>query len=416
MALIIQKFGGTSVADIDRICATAKLVIAEKEKGNDVVVVVSAMSGVTSQLVNYTNQVSNLLAAQALAEYDAIISSGEQVTAGLLALKLQDLGYKSRSFLSWQAGIKTDHIHSKSRIENINKDIFLEHIKDGFIPVVAGFQGVNKYNRISTMGRGGSDTSAVAIAAALSADRCDIYTDVTGIFTADPRIVPKARKLQKVGYEEVIEMASLGAKMLQIRSVEMAIKHDVKLQVLSSFIAESGSLLVKDEEIMERRLITAIAHDTSEARVTLVDVDNIPGVGAEIFKPLAQQAINIDMIIQNINIDASKASVTFTLNEDDLDRALKAIEEVAQQKKIHYKDLIANKDVAKVSIIGVGMKQNSGIAQRVFQVLADKKINIMAITTSEIKISILIPKEYTELAVRILHDEFELDKKNSNKD
>ena len=221
MALIIQKFGGTSVADIDRICATAKLVIAEKEKGNDVVVVVSAMSGVTSQLVNYTNQVSNLLAAQALAEYDAIISSGEQVTAGLLALKLQDLGYKSRSFLSWQAGIKTDHIHSKSRIENINKDIFLEHIKDGFIPVVAGFQGVNKYNRISTMGRGGSDTSAVAIAAALSADRCDIYTDVTGIFTADPRIVPKARKLQKVGYEEVIEMASLGAKMLQIRSVEM---------------------------------------------------------------------------------------------------------------------------------------------------------------------------------------------------
>ena len=416
MGLIIQKFGGTSVADIERICATAKLVIAEKEKGNDVVVVVSAMSGVTSQLVNYTNQVSSLLEPQALAEYDSIISSGEQVTSGLLALKLQDLGYKSRSFLSWQAGIKTDHIHSKSRIENINKDIFLDHIKQGFIPVVAGFQGINKYNRISTMGRGGSDTSAVAIAAALSADRCDIYTDVTGIFTADPRIAPKARKLQKVGYEEVIEMASLGAKMLQIRSVEMAIKHNVKLQVLSSFVEELGSLLVKDEEIMERRLITAIAHDTSEARVTLVDVDNIPGVGAEIFKPLAEQAINIDMIIQNINIDASKASVTFTLNEDDLDRALKAIEEVAQQKKIHYKDFIANKDVAKVSIIGVGMKQNSGIAQRVFQVLADKKINIMAITTSEIKISILIPKEYTELAVRILHDEFELDKKTSNKD
>jgi aspartate kinase len=414
MALIIQKFGGTSVADINRICETAKLVVAEKEKGNDVIVVVSAMSGVTSQLVSYTNQVSKLLEESELAEYDAIISSGEQVTAGLLALKLQDLGYKSRSFLSWQAEIQTDHIHAKSRIENINKDVLLKHVKEGFIPVIAGFQGVNKYNRISTMGRGGSDTSAVAVAAALNAQRCDIYTDVTGIFTADPRIVPKARKLEKLGYEEVIEMASLGAKMLQIRSVEMAIKHQVKLQVLSSFTPESGSLLVKDEEIMERRLITAIAHDTSEARVTLVDVDNIPGVGAEIFKPLADQAINIDMIIQNIHIDETKATVTFTLNEEDLDRALKAIKETAAQKNISYKEIIANKDVAKVSIVGVGMKQNSGIAQRVFQVLANKKINIMAITTSEIKISILIPKEYTELAVRILHDEFALDKQTQN--
>ena len=407
MALIVQKFGGTSVANIEKIKNVAKLVIAEKNKGNDVVVVVSAMSGVTSELVNYSRQVSDLITDESLAEYDSSVSSGEQVTAGLLALELQSLNYKSRSFLGWQAGVNTDKHHSKARILEIDTQIFLDNINQGYICVLAGFQGINNLNRISTMGRGGSDTSAVAIASALKADRCDIYTDVSGVFTADPRIVPKARKLDKVGYEEIIEMASLGAKVLQIRAVEMALKYNVKVQVLSSFENKSGTLLVNDEEIMERRIITAVTHDDKEASITLHNVDNSPGICAKIFKPLTDAVINVDMIIQNISCDKKTANVTFTLGSDNLDRALQLI----KKSNFHYEELIATKDVSKVSIIGVGMKEHSGIAQKVFQTLADKEINVLAITTSEIKISILIDMKYTELAVRLLHDVFELEKK-----
>ncbi len=408
MALIVQKFGGTSVANTARIKEVAKIVLKEKQKGNDVIVVVSAMSGVTSQLINYIKDVSTLMNEGSLAEYDLVISSGEQVTSGLLALQLQSLGYKSRSFLGWQAEIKTDDKHSKSRIENINKNIFYECLEQDFIPIVAGFQGVSKQNRISTMGRGGSDTSAVAIAAALKADRCDIYTDVTGIFTADPRICKNARKIEKLGYEEILEMASLGSKVLQIRSVEMAYKHNVKVQVLSSFTDESGSLLVNDEEKMEKRVITAVANTKDEARITIQNVENKPGIVAGFLKPLADSNINLDMIIQNISFDGKQANITFTCKESETDRAIALLADYAEKNSLIYKNIAANKDVAKVSVIGMGMQEHAGVAYSMFQKLADNGINILAITTSEIKISVLIAQEFMELAVRLLHDEFEL--------
>jgi aspartate kinase len=390
MALIVQKFGGTSVGSIERIKHVATLVAKEKEKGNDVIVVVSAMSGVTSQMVDYANQVSPLLNEEALAEYDCVISSGEQITSGLLALQLQSLGFKSRSFLGWQVGIKTDKTHSKSKISDIDKKVFNKHLEEGFIPVVAGFQGVTDCNRISTMGRGGSDTSAVAIAAALKAERCDIYTDVKGVFSADPRIVPKARKYDKIGYNEAIEMTSLGAKVLQTRSVEMAIKHGVTVQVLSSFENEPGTLLVKDEEIMEKKLVTAVAHSKYEARVTLKNVNNTPGVVARIFKPLGAAGINLDIIIQNISYNGSQANVTFTVNEADLDRAVTVLNDEKEKGTFAAEEIIGTKDVAKVSIIGIGMQDSSGVAQKMFETMAENNINILAITTSEIKVSILI--------------------------
>ncbi|MBT5827651.1 MAG: aspartate kinase [Alphaproteobacteria bacterium] len=410
MALIVQKFGGTSVANTSRIKEVAKIVAKEKALGNDVVVVVSAMSGVTSQLVNYIKDVSTLMNEESLAEYDSVISSGEQVTSGLLALQLQSIGYKSRSFLGWQAEIKTDNTYSKSRIEAINQDIFNEYLKKDFIPIVAGFQGVSKNKRISTMGRGGSDTSAVAIAAALNASRCDIYTDVSGIFTADPRICKNAKKIPKVGYEEILEMASLGSKVLQIRSVEMAYKHNVKVQVLSSFTNEEGSLLVNDEEIMEKRVITAVANTKDEARITIQNVQNKPGIIAGFLKPLADSNINLDMIIQNVSFDGQHANITFTCNETDADRTLALLSDYANKNELKYKNISANKDVAKISVIGMGMQEHSGVAQTMFQKLADNNINILAITTSEIKISVLIEQEFMELAVRLLHNEFELDK------
>lgn len=410
MALIVQKFGGTSVANTSRIKEVAKIVAKEKALGNDVVVVVSAMSGVTSQLVSYIKDVSTLMNEESLAEYDSVISSGEQVTSGLLALQLQSIGYKSRSFLGWQAEIKTDNTYSKSRIEAINQDIFNEYLKKDFIPIVAGFQGVNKNKRISTMGRGGSDTSAVAIAAALNANRCDIYTDVSGIFTTDPRICKNAKKIPKVGYEEILEMASLGSKVLQIRSVEMAYKHNVKVQVLSSFTNEEGSLLVNDEEIMEKRVITAVANTKDEARITIQNVQNKPGIIAGFLKPLADSNINLDMIIQNVSFDGQHANITFTCNETDVDRTLALLSDYANKHELKYKNISANKDVAKISVIGMGMQEHSGVAQTMFQKLADNNINILAITTSEIKISVLIEQEFIELAVRLLHNEFELDK------
>jgi aspartate kinase len=411
--LIIQKFGGTSVADVERIKMVAQRVKREIDKGNKVVAVVSAMSGVTNQLVGYARGVSMGEDNAALAEYDSIVASGEQVTSGLLALALQELGIKSRSLLGWQIPLLTDDAHGKARIAKIDDQLLNALLVDDVVPVVAGFQGIAADNRIATLGRGGSDTSAVAIAAALKADRCDIFTDVTGIFTADPRMVPKARKLNKVGYEEILEMASLGAKVLQTRSVEMAVKYGVVVQVLSSFVDEEGSLLVNDEEIMERRLITAVASDVSEARVTLVGVENTPGVCASIFEPLAASNINVDMIIQNISTDENSANVTFTINESDLERALQLF--ASLKDKIKYDKITSNKDVAKVSVIGVGMKTHAGIAQKMFAVLSKKGINILAITTSEIKISILIEKDYAELAVRSLHDAFELEKVGADK-
>lgn len=406
MALIVQKFGGTSVANIERIRNVAERVKKELAAGNQVVVVLSAMSGVTNQLVDYCSQVSPLLTNEALAEYDSVVATGEQVTVGLLALVLQSQGIKARSWQGWQVPIRSDDTFSKARIDTIEDTQLLAAIKDGFVPIIPGFQGVTADGRITTLGRGGSDTSAVAIAAALKADRCDIYTDVDGVYTTDPRIVTKARKLNKVAYEEMLEMASLGAKVLQTRSVEMAMKHHVRVQVLSSFSFEPGTMLVEEEEVLERRLITGIAYSRNDARVTLRDVPDSPGVAAKVFGPLAEQEINVDMIVQNVNADGKATDITFTVPRTELDRTIAAI------KALNIGNYTTDDKVAKISVIGVGMKTHSGIAQKMFQVLAEKNINILVISTSEIKISVLIDEAYTELAIRALHTAYGLDAKD----
>ncbi len=409
MSLIVQKFGGTSVGNIEKIKNVANKVKSEIDLGNKVIVVVSAMSGVTNQLVDYVNEVSNLIDNEALAEYDSIVASGEQITSGLLALELQSRGYKSRSFLGWQVAIKTDDIHSKARIEEIDKKALLDSLIDYDVVVVAGFQGINlKNNRISTLGRGGSDTSAVAIAAATNADRCDIYTDVEGVYTTDPRITDKARKLNKISYEEMLEMAYSGSKVLQTRSVAMGMAHNVRVRVLSTFSNNSGTILVNNEEIMERRLITGISYSKDDIRITLKEMPDHPGLSSAIFGALANNEINVDMIVQNISND-NKVDITFTVLKTDLDRAVKAIESV--KDIIRYSDISIDKNVVKISVVGVGMASNSGVAYTMFKTLAEKGINIALISTSEIKISILINKEYGELAVRILHDAYGLDKK-----
>jgi aspartate kinase len=411
MVLIVQKFGGTSVANIERIKAVAQIVKKSYESGNQIAVVVSAMSGITSRLVNYTKEISNLDSENELQEYDTILASGEQVTSGLLALELNAIGIKARSFLGWQAKIQTDKSHSKARIQKIDGDYLKSFIDQGYVIVIAGFQGMTEDGRISTLGRGGSDTSAVAIASSLKADSCDIYTDVDGIYTADPRIVPKARKLKYVGYEETIEMASLGAKVLQTRSIEMAMKHGITLRVLSAFEESEGTTLVDDERIMERRLITAVTHCDKEARITLEDVPNIPGVSSAIFKPLSQNNINVDMIIQNISLDGKAANLTFTLDESELAKAQSLLNQSKQDGDINFTNLTATSDVSKVSVVGVGMKTHSGIAYKAFQVLADNNVNILAITTSEIKISFLIEAGSTKIVTQALHDAFNLDTK-----
>jgi aspartate kinase len=403
MALIVQKFGGTSVANIERIRNVAERVKREIAAGNQVVVVLSAMSGVTNQLVDYCGQVSPLLTPEALAEYDAVVSTGEQVTVGLLALVLQAQGVPARSWLGWQVPIRSDDTFSKARIDTIDAEALHKALKAGVLPVIPGFQGVTADGRITTLGRGGSDTSAVAIAAALKADRCDIYTDVDGVYTTDPRIVSKARKLNKVAYEEMLEMASLGAKVLQTRSVEMAMKHHVRVQVLSSFSFEPGTMLVEEEEVLERRLITGIAYSRGDARVTLREVPDSPGVAAKVFGPLAEQEINVDMIVQNVNADGKATDITFTVPRTELDRTTAAI------KALNIGKFTTDANVAKISVIGVGMKTHSGIAQKMFQVLAEKNINILVISTSEIKISVLIDEAYTELAIRALHTAYGLD-------
>jgi aspartate kinase len=404
MARIVMKFGGTSVADLERMRNVARRVKAEAERGNEVAVVVSAMSGVTNQLVDYVDKAATLFD---LREYDVVVSSGEQVTVGLLAVLLQDMGVPARSWLGWQIPIVTDESHGGARIEEIHTADLVRRFAEGQVAVVAGFQGVDPNRRITTLGRGGSDTSAVALAAALEAERCDIYTDVDGVYTADPRIVARARKLEKITYEEMLELASLGAKVLQTRSVEMAMKHRVRLQVLSTFDDAPGTLVVDEDEIVEQAIVSGITYSRDEAKITLTNVPDRPGTAAAIFGPLAEAGINVDMIVQNAAVDAKTTGMTFTVRKSDLDRAVAALNK--QRAKLGYGDLEADPDVVKVSVIGVGMRSHAGVAQSMFKTLAEKGINIQVISTSEIKVSVLIAEEYTELALRSLHTVYGLD-------
>jgi aspartate kinase len=404
MARIVMKFGGTSVANVERIKNVARRVKREVDAGNQVAVVVSAMAGVTNQLVDYVNQVSPLHDAR---EYDTVVSTGEQVTIGLLALALHEIGAPARSWMGWQIPIRSDGAHGKARIEEIDTADIVRRMGEGQVAVVAGFQGLGPDNRVTTLGRGGSDTSAVALAAALRADRCDIYTDVDGVYTTDPRIVAKARKLDKITYEEMLEMASLGAKVLQTRSVEMAMKHGVRVQVLSSFSDEPGTMVVDEDEIVEQALVSGIAYSRDEAKITLVGVADRPGVAAGIFGPLAEANVNVDMIVQNVSEDGKTTDLTFTVGRADLARAVDVLEK--GRDGLGYARLVSDPGVVKVSVVGVGMRSHAGVAQRMFKALAEKGINIQVISTSEIKVSVLIAEEYLELALRALHTAYGLD-------
>ncbi len=404
MARIVMKFGGTSVANLERIRNVARKVAAMIDAGHEIAVVVSAMSGETDKLVGYVQEAAALYDPR---EYDAVVSTGEQVTSGLLAIVLQAMGRKARSWSGWQLPIRTDDAHGAARIITIETESMLAAMADGEVAVVAGFQGISAEGRVATLGRGGSDTSAVALAAALHADWCDIYTDVDGIYTTDPRIVPKARKLAQITYEEMLELASVGAKVLQTRSVEMAMKHNVRVQVLSSFEDKPGTWVVNEDEIVEQELIAGVAYARNEAKITLINVADRPGVVAAIFGPLAEANLNVDMIVQNVSHDTGTTDVTFTINRTDLPRTLDLLERL--RDKLRYERVISDANVAKISVVGVGMKSHAGVAQRMFKALADKGINIQVISTSEIKISVLIADDYTELAVRALHSAYGLD-------
>jgi aspartate kinase len=398
-----MKFGGTSVADLDRIRNVATRVAREAAAGNEVAVVVSAMAGATNQLVAWCSSLSPMFDAR---EYDAVVATGEQVTAGLLAIALQTLGVDARSWMGWQIPIATDGQHGKARINGIAGEALIDRMQSGQIPIVAGFQGLGPDNRVTTLGRGGSDTSAVALAAAIKADRCDIYTDVDGIYTTDPRIVAKARKLAKITYEEMLELASVGAKVLQTRSVELAMKERVRVQVLSSFTDAPGTLVVDEDEIVEQEIVAGIAYSRDEAKVTVRRVPDKPGIAAAIFVPLAEAGINVDMIVQNVAEDGT-TDMTFTVGKTDLIHAQTCLE--AARAKIGYAEISADSDVAKLSVVGVGMRSHAGVAGTMFKTLADRGINIQVISTSEIKVSVLIGAEYTELAVRALHTAYGLD-------
>ncbi len=404
MARVVKKFGGTSVADVERIQAVADRVKRAHDEGDQVAVVVSAMAGVTNQLVGYVNAISPLHDPR---EYDVVVASGEQVTAGLLAMALQERGVPARSWLGWQIRFRTDEAHGKARISGIDDGALEAGLAAGEVPVVAGFQGVTTRNRITTLGRGGSDTTAVALAAALRADRCDIYTDVDGIYTTDPRIVAKARKLATITFEEMLEMASVGAKVLQTRAVELAMKYGVRLQVLSSFDESPGTFVVGEEEVMEHELVSGVAYSRDEAKISLLRVADRPGVAAGIFGPLADASINVDMIVQNISPAGDTTDLTFTVGKADLERAVDVIRR--NRDHIGYGDLLFDSNVVKVSVIGVGMRSHAGIASQMFRTLAERGINIQVITTSEIKVSVLIEEAYTELAVRALHSAYGLD-------
>lgn len=409
MALIVVKFGGTSVADPARIeCAAAK-VLGETKRGNQVVVIVSAMSGFTNQLVEYCSHVSDDHHSE---EFDAVVASGEQITAGLMALALQKLGLKSRSFMGWQVPLICNDQHGRARIDDIPPENLQKFVADGIIPVIAGFQGVTRDGRITTLGRGGSDTTAVAIAATLKAKRCDIYTDVNGVYTADPRMVPHAQKLNLVSYEEMLEMAALGAKVLHPRSVELAMAWNVPLQVLSSFDKELGSDLpgtqiVREEDIVEKQIVNGVTCSRNDSKVTLISVPDHPGVVAAIFTPLSAASINVDMIVQNVSADGKSTDVTFTVPRADAEKTKHIIEQIPEMKGC---DIRTANNLVKISIIGIGMTSHTGVASTMFRAMADRNINILAISTSEIKISILIEEDYTELAVRALHTAFGLDK------
>ena len=420
MARIVMKFGGTSMAGTERIRRVARIVQRQQAAGHEVAVVVSAMAGETDRLVNFCREANPLYDP---AEYDVVVASGEQVTSGLLAMHLQALGCKARSWLGWQLPIHTDDAHSKARIEGIDSEAVLASMASGEIAVIPGFQGVSDKGRVTTLGRGGSDTSAVAVAAAVKADRCDIYTDVDGVYTTDPRIVAKAHKLKAVTYEEMLELASVGAKVLQTRSVGLAMKEGVRIQVLSSFLGDDavpadelpGTLIVSDEEMdqlvekgdMERQLVTGIAHDKNEAKVILTRVPDRPGAVANIFEPLAAASINVDMIIQNVGRDKGETDVTFTVPQADLARAQALLED--KRDVIGYNRIITDSKIAKISVVGVGMKSHAGVASTMFRALSDRGINIQAISTSEIKISVMIDEDETELAVRVLHTAYGLD-------
>ena len=404
MVRLVQKFGGTSLADVARIKGVARRVKREVVAGNEVAVVVSAMSGVTNQLVEWTRQTSQLHDAR---EYDVVVASGEQVTAGLLALALQEIEVDARSWLGWQIPIRTDDVHGKARIEAIEVGEIRRRMAAGQVAVIVGFQGISSRGRITTLGRGGSDTSAVALAAALEADRCDIFTDVEGVYTSDPRIVAKARKLDRITYEEMLEMASQGARVLQTRAVELAMNRGVRLQVLSSFTDRPGTLVVDEDEIVEKQVVSGIAYSRDEAKITVQRVADRPGVAAAIFGPLADCAINVDMIVQNVSEDGLTTDLTFTVARSELDRAVAVLEQ--SRDVLGFAALKPDANVVKISVIGVGMRSHAGVAKKMFQTLADKGINIQVISTSEIKVSVLIAAEYTELALRALHTAYGLD-------
>lgn len=410
MSVLVMKFGGTSVATLDRIRRAAKRVGREVANGHDVIVIVSAMSGETNKLVGFVNETSPMYDAR---EYDAIVSSGENVTAGLMALTLQEMDIPARSWQGWQVPLLTTSAHGAARIHDIPNDNINAKFTEGMkVAVVAGFQGISPEGRITTLGRGGSDTTAVAFAAAFDAVRCDIYTDVDGVYTTDPRITDKARKLDHVAFEEMLELASLGAKVLQTRSVELAMRYKVRLRVLSSFEEydpNAGTLICAEEEIVESRVVSGVAASREEAKMTLVAVADRPGIAAAIFGPLAEAGINVDMIVQNISEDG-ETDMTFSCPTDQVKRAEKTLADAQAAGSIAYSALIADTDVAKVSVVGIGMRSQSGVAAKMFKTLSDEGINIKVIATSEIKISVLVDRKYVELAVQALHDAFELDK------
>ena len=410
MPVLVMKFGGTSVATLDRIKRAAKRVGVEVAKGYDVVVIVSAMSGKTNELVGWVNETSPMYDAR---EYDAIVSSGENVTAGLMALTLQEMDVPARSWQGWQVPVKTTSAHAAARIEEIPNDNIMGSFANGMrVAVVAGFQGVSPEGRITTLGRGGSDTTAVAFAAAFDAERCDIYTDVDGIYTTDPRVCKKARKLDRIAFEEMLELASLGAKVLQTRSVELAMRYKVKLRVLSSFEEQSdeaGTLVCAEEEIMESNVVAGVAFSRDEAKMTLISVADRPGIAALIFTALSDAGVNVDMIVQNIS-EEGRTDMTFSCPTDQVARAEAAMAEAKTTATINFAELIADTEVAKVSVVGIGMRSHTGVAAKMFQVMSAEGINLKVITTSEIKISVLIDRKYMELAVQALHDAFELDK------
>jgi len=404
MAVLVQKFGGTSVGDLERIARAATRVKSAVEGGDAVVVVVSAMAGETDRLVGLVHETDPGFDRR---EYDAVVASGEQVTAGLMALALQRIGVPARSFQGWQVPIVTDEGHSRARVAEVRPENLQACIDQGIVPVVTGFQGITEAGRITTLGRGGSDLSAVVLAAALGAERCDIYTDVDGVFTCDPRIVAKARKLDKITYEEMLEMASQGAKVLHTRSVATAMNHRVRLQVLSTFTGAPGTLVVDEDEIVEQQVVSGIAYTRDDAKITMVGLPDRPGVAAALFGPLAANDINVDMIVQNISDDGERTDLTFTVAKGDLDRALKVLKD--NNGALGAAGIEPDSRVVKVSVIGVGMRSHAGVAGTMFQALADKGINIQVISTSEIKVSVLISEDYLELALRALHTAYGLD-------